>query len=669
MTDSNLHPSSSPEPNQNSKRSETSSDSGRRSLITIIIIAVLLAGAFTAYTFYKAGRMAPELRELGWLAMDAPDMKALPWVWTEDGVPKQPRQPWRLTPKEEAALAAAEARIPALRMGEARLTLLDESGSPLPAGTRVEFALINHEFLFGMDDWALPHIDQVRRRLKVNASWTGSPWRELQSGSKRAYDFRYPEHLYAREWRQAAGFTTILHPVVWLIKTKYDGAQMHSRIPEFFFYDVRPSQQKDAILAHVRTMAEYSRSRYDIVNLINEPVNDWANPMDWDWRGEMLPFFAETFQEFRKINPDAQLMINLAGPFMKDAVVPGEELVQYLVDHGARPDWIGLEIWANGTFPWNLPMGYLSVEQIAEGLADYQRFGIPIYLSEFATPNAGSPYGKWEWTDERQEIYVRAIMTLAFGTEGVGGINYYLTYDEFMENAGLLDENSQPRAILGVLESMIGNWTTEGEAAAGEGGRVDIKGYGGDYAITARDPASGREWRYAVAIKAQSSADVTLLPEPAREVVAPEYAGLGPDVRPEHIMDVSLEPIAATDLGQNPHVGGFVHLNDFSLYSELEREEGGVFVVKESRGFIPANLPEEGGVFTCDLDVKAPEGVMETLQVISGSRRWYVDDVTNGAHRLTFDVRPGEQPCVYTVLGSQGARVRVVAPRLLAPGE
>lgn len=60
--------------------------------------------------------------------------------------------------RAQEILAGAEARIREHRTREVELRLLDPSGKPLPAGTRIEIEQTRHEFLFGCNIFALGRV-------------------------------------------------------------------------------------------------------------------------------------------------------------------------------------------------------------------------------------------------------------------------------------------------------------------------------------------------------------------------------------------------------------------------------------------------------------------------------------------------------------------------------
>jgi hypothetical protein len=261
----------------------------------------------------------------GWLSPQDSSYALLPFLFKN---PVAPRPPYEFTEQEKALLAEARRRIPAVRQGETQLILEDDAGTPLGENWQVDYRLIDRHFLMGMIDPPHPFIERARHAMGTNRVAVSGVWSEIDRDSAPAYDTRCPEQLGALEWRRAAGYRVHFHTVAWNIYRKMDGDRDEVRIPEYVFQEIDdPLRRKEIFMEHIRTMAEYTRSRYDSVNLWNEPLNVRANAFGWR-TAEILDCLKEASLEFRRINPSSEILINIAECLTGEEPMSGYDFCQ-----------------------------------------------------------------------------------------------------------------------------------------------------------------------------------------------------------------------------------------------------------------------------------------------------------------------------------------------------
>jgi hypothetical protein len=640
----------------------------------IVPLALLLAIAAAAVSHYlpRVERYRERLIQEGWLSPQDASSALLPFLFKK---PAAPRPPYEFTEQEKALLVEARRRIPAVRQGETQLILEDDVGNPLGENWQVDYRLINRHFLMGMIDPPHAFIDRARYALGTNLAATYGVWYEIDPASAPGYDMRCPEQLGASEWRRAAGYKLHFHTVAWNIYVKKDGGHVEIRIPEYVFKEIDdPLRRKEVFMDHIRAMAEYTRGRYDSVNLWNEPVNFWANAFGWR-TAEILDHLKEASLEFRRINPSSEILINIGECLTGEELMSWYDLCRWMVEQEVECDWIGLQLWYNGFFPWGQAMKPASLERIYDGLKRYGQYSLPLYITEFAVPSQGEPYPGWQWDEERQAEFAEAVFTVAYSMPSVGGMNYSNSIDAFMRDGGLFDPEGHPRPVLNRLESLIDSWTTRGSGVTDSRGGVSVVGFGGDYILTAADPVSGRRFFYRFQIAERQKDRQTIQPQSEPDWAPEPYARLGPEVTRNLILPCSFESIPLERFGQEALPGLPVPLKGLLVTYQLEHPDEETWQVGEPYGFCMTDLPASDGDFQCDLKIDSFRGPIMYLQVITGDRRFLVETVPEGCYRLAFPVRAGEKPVVFTHWRNQEARVIVKNPRfrsaagLLLPAE
>lgn len=629
--------------------------------MTIAVALLIFAGERLMKRFEQRQRVA--IRH-GWVSLQDGWTASVPYlfgskIWTK-------RPPYEFTDRERKLIEDARARIPAIRHGSAQLTLLTEDGQPLPAGWRVEYKLIRHDFLFGTIDPPYPERERARHQLSTNLALIYATWNDIDPSVEPGYDWRMPEVFQARAWRRAAGYKTCLHTVAWNIYMKKDGDRVETRMPEYFFRDVPPEKINDAFLDHIRAMAEYSRGKFDMVNLWNEPVNVWANAMQWDLQTELLPMVKQACAEFRRINPDCEILLNLGEPIFAQELTHGTTFVDWLRNNDVEVDWVGLQFWHNGFYPWDQPIEYASLEQMHDSIERYSYFGYPLYITEFAAPSRGAAHEGWDWNEERQADFAEAMAIMAYGSSGIKGFNYYNTIDAFMKSGGLINNDGSDRESLRRLGTLYDSWTTRGETKTDGEGALSIRGTAGDYHITATSPDGGSTRFYTFKMAPKISTSGRLHPQIPPDTAPEPYDRLAPLHLRDQILNVGMSRIDESLLGQEDIPGGeFTHASHPFMQYELNRISPLEFEISQPLGFSLLSLPDQDGEVAFDLKTEFDGGGYNYIQVIAGEKRFFAENILNGCWRFRFPITAGVKPCIYTRWLTGEGRVTLVRPQFI----
>ena len=162
-----------------------------------------------------------------------------------------------------------------------------------------------------------------------------------------------------------------------------------------------------------------------------------------------------------------------------------------LQERGLPLDAIGLEIYHFGIdIPGNMGATGLSLAAIARTMNFYNKYEMPVYITEFQVPSSQETGTSWlhqPWDEATQAEFTQDFYTLAFGTEYMQGVQWAAFVSDknsFLINSGILDEEYQPKPVYYTLKDLITSWTTNGTANTDENGVLEIHGFAGDYEIT-----------------------------------------------------------------------------------------------------------------------------------------------------------------------------------------
>ena len=415
----------------------------------------------------------------------------------------------------DATLAAAKANIARLRQRDVAVRLVQRDGSPL-AHRVVEVTQTRHAFPFGDQTWDLDRMHRFgvgagdraaawRRRFAevFNAATTLCYWTEAprNDGPKMEDVQGQPtlEHFAACvDWAAAEGLTVKGHPLVWSIPKAWP--QWLGR------YDL--ATQMKFLEVRVRSIVARFRGKVAIWDVVNESL--WEPPPSQLQRrhwphvaaaADIADYVAPAVRWCREEDPAAVLVLNDYGMETDDArhtprALDGSavtaarqrrrmlELVEELSSRGAAPDAIGLQSHTGG---WIDPVTQ------TRGYDELSAPGLPLHVTEFWADTrgliaAGVPEDE---AAQRQQQYVLDFLTTAFGHPAVDGMFFW----GFMEAAIRWHPDHSGHQTLPLFDAvrhrLREEWCTRHALTTDAQGRVDFRGFLGDYALSLDHPRFG----------------------------------------------------------------------------------------------------------------------------------------------------------------------------------
>ena len=391
--------------------------------------------------------------------------------------------------------ASAEARIREHRTREVELRLLDSEGKPLPAGTRVDVAQARHEFLFGCNIFALGRFrtpeenETYARRFAELFNYATLPfyWWNYERERGRP-DYAGTERFL--DATKKAGIAAKGHPLAWnWVEPRW-----------------LPKDPKEAMrlqLDRISACVERFRGAIEIWDVVNEATHyERPDPRE---RAPVLTraidemgvgeYVRAAFRAARTANPSAVLVIN---DYRLDEEFE-RRVLKALVDEKGAPlyDAIGLQSHQHG--------GAIPLPRVWEVCERFAKYGKPLHWTEttFVSGEEGSdlarrrPGFRWTTTPEGEARQARCAVrfyTALFSHPAVEAITWWDFSDRGAWQgapAGLLREDLSPKpAYEELLRLVKGAWWTRVSAEADGEGRVQFRGFFGEY--RARAEAGGK---------------------------------------------------------------------------------------------------------------------------------------------------------------------------------
>jgi GH35 family endo-1,4-beta-xylanase len=374
--------------------------------------------------------------------------------------------------RENAVLAAADARIREHRMGRASVVVRDAKGNVV-SGARVSAELTRHAFLFGANicRWEQFPDDTRNRAYKhrfgelFNYATLPFYWRLYEPARGRKL---YGQTEAVAAWCKQRGIEMKGHTLLW---TNEAG------IPAWAGEALPAADVQEQ---HVREVLKRFAGDIRWWEVVNEPVNQGGVAIGPPHRWA------------RETAPDARLVINEYGIFYEGH----PDFHAYLagtIAEGVPFDAIGIQAHA----PVNMAFPLDRVWVILDG---YALLGKPIHITEF-TPASngrnvlGSPW-RGAWTEETQAAYAEDFYRACFAHPAVEAISWWDFSDQgaWLPGGGLLREDCTAKPAYDRLMKLIHEtWRTRAEGESGADGEFAFDGFHGSYAI--RVSHSGREQR------------------------------------------------------------------------------------------------------------------------------------------------------------------------------
>lgn len=375
------------------------------------------------------------------------------------------------------------------RKAAVSLAVTDGQGNPLKSA-RLHVKLTNHEFLFGCGAFdVLAHVNCADIEAKKLLSVRAEKWLDVFNyGTLPFYWGTYEpeEGKVQRENRAAAadyltkrGVRLKGHPLCW-----------HTVCANWLLkYDDETILKKQ--LERIRRDVGAFKGSIDMWDVINETVimpvfdkYDNAVTRICNFAGR-IPLIKQVFEEAKKTNPEAVLLIN---DF--NTTEAYERVIEQCLDAGVPIDVIGIQSHQH--------QGYWGREKLEDVLERFGRFGLPVHFTE-NTLLSGSlvpayiedlnDYHNDNWQsepecEERQKEQLAEMFGILFDTPFVKAVTMWDFSDGAWLNApsGLLRRDASSKPAYDMLKNLIKKeWHTEYDVVTDEYGNAEVYGFKGSY--------------------------------------------------------------------------------------------------------------------------------------------------------------------------------------------
>jgi GH35 family endo-1,4-beta-xylanase len=378
---------------------------------------------------------------------------------------------------------AAEKRIVQHRQAAVTLELYGPNGDALPPNTSVHIEQQRHRFLFGCNIFKLnrckteAHNAAYAERFSDLLNFATLPfyWWNYEREKGKPADARSEEVI---RWCRSRDITTKGHPLAW------------NYIEPPWLDRNNPAAAMQRQMRRIARCVERFAGDIDIWDVVNEATHyDRATCKD---RAPTLTqaiadlgvgrYLRQAFVTARQANPNATLLIN----DYRTGTDYADKVLAELAGDGDRAlyDIIGIQSHMHGG-PWKPARTW----DICERFAAY---GVPLHFTETTVVSGPKRDEGWVTTaagEAQQADAVAAFYTLLFSHPAVEAITWWDFTDQNAWQrapAGLLRDDMTPKPAYHRLRQLIKEqWWTRETCTVQSPGRVDVRGFLGDYRVSA----------------------------------------------------------------------------------------------------------------------------------------------------------------------------------------
>jgi len=376
----------------------------------------------------------------------------------------EPEAPWR---------AEAAARIERFRKGDLSIEVVDAEGHPLE-GVAVRAEMIRHAFRFGSavklhaiadreDPANTVYVRHVLELFNHIVNENDLKWPCWEADNARPY--AKVKSLAALRWLKEQGFTTKGHCVVWP-SWAHTPKRLRAAADD-------PAALRRIIEEHMDDLVSAAGPWVDEWDVVNEPFNN----------RDLMQVLGDTamIEWFHRVHaraPHARLYLNdfdiLAAGGRTDTPHQAhyEKTIRFLLDGGAPLTGLGMQSHFNENVTPPVTLWKI--------LDRFAVFGLPIQITEFDVNS----------TDETfQAAYLRDFMTAVFAHPSVHGFVMWGFWEgaHWRPAAALYrrDWTIKPNGAA-YKRLVFDEWWTRETRTTDARGRATIRGFLGDYRVTAR---------------------------------------------------------------------------------------------------------------------------------------------------------------------------------------
>jgi endo-1,4-beta-xylanase len=400
---------------------------------------------------------------------------------------------------DQAALGRAADAVDSVRKGHAVVTVTDADGNPVP-GAKVTVSQVASDFragcnIFGFDRLKTPEENETyKQRFAEIFDFATLPfyWRGYEPERGK------PHHEYREtvaRWCQEHGIRTKGHPLCW---TNDAGTPK-------WLEGLPATEKRDLLEGRVRNCVSHFAGLIDLWDVVNEPTH--LPP--WPTFEARADYVEAALRWAREANPDAYLIVNEYYVIQDtEGKGPFYELVDELLKRDAPFDAIGMQCHEPRT-------DWYPLDMVEKTFAKYAELGKPIHVTEFTPTSGGKPitgsHHQGTWTEQAQADYAEQFFRIAFAQPAVECIVWWDLAESraWLEGGGLLRKDLTPKLVYDRIRDLVREeWRTNMQAETDADGQVALRGFCGDYEITAQ--AGDRTAKAALHIARGDTAEVAV---------------------------------------------------------------------------------------------------------------------------------------------------------------
>ncbi len=357
----------------------------------------------------------------------------------------------------------AEDRIEKYRKGNVELTFVDNKGNTI-ANANVKIEQISHDFRFG---------GIINSRLFV-----GENKEVYKKAFKEAFEYAGFANMYKIKHKDKAQERTT-EIISWLNKNDI-GLRGHALVWEkdkFMPKNLaKYVEKKDSIklMQGIESYVAYANTVYNVMewDVLNEP-RDNHDLNDMTVQNTFIYWF-NAADKYRR-NPNVKFFINenkvVSAPYKmaeKNIKIYYNQ-IKSILDSGAPLEAIGFQ---------SRFRQYISPDEIYRRLTLFEDFKLPMLGTEFEIIDNNLQ----KFSDEERARFTEEVMTVYFSHPKVIGLYSWTPFSD--ENKALFDLDGKPYKNGEVWLNQIKKWTTNIHTKSGKDGRVNFRGFKGNYKIT-----------------------------------------------------------------------------------------------------------------------------------------------------------------------------------------
>ena len=356
----------------------------------------------------------------------------------------------------------AEERIEKYRKGDVELTFVDKKGKVVIADVKIEQT--SHDFRFG--------------GIINSGLFVGGDKDVYKKTFKQAFEYAGFANMYKIKHKNKAQERTP-EIITWLNKNNI-GLRGHALVWEkdkFMPKNLaKYVEKKDTmkLIEGLESYVAYANTVYNVMewDVLNEP-RDNHDLNDLTVQNTFVYWF-KTADKYRR-DPNVKFFLNenkvVSAPYkMADKNIKiYHDHIKTILDAGAPLEAIGFQTRFRQ---------YITPDEIYRRLTLFEDFNLPMLGTEFEIIDNNIQ----KFSDEERAKFTEEVMTVYFSHPKVLGLYFWTPFSD--ENKALFDLDGKPYKNGEVWLNQIQKWTTNISTKTEKNGKVNFRGFKGNYKVT-----------------------------------------------------------------------------------------------------------------------------------------------------------------------------------------